>query len=481
MTLLLDPQQTVPLSPAELADFPALDLDHTVFGQLSYKQMYSIAHCLDTKIAIWVGAVSAGKTFSSLIGFLEAVRRTPIGETIVIVGKTLQSIERNVISQLQKPSLFGDLAAQTVYTSGASQAKVLGRRVELVGAYNIGAAERIRGGTFHLTYVDEATLLPHTEEESFWNMLVTRHRTKGAHILATTNPASRNHWLHRDWILKNPDGMVTTFHLTMADNPGLPPEYVAQMEASFSGLFYDRFILGLWTSAAGAVYQEWDEDVHVIDWSDMPDIDEVICVGIDYGTSNPSSAIMLGITREFDHRLRETPRLVLMDEWRYDSRRNPDGTDRLNQRRMTPDEQADAVKFWLRQEHTPWGGRVSPRFLFVDPAAADFRETLLRKKLPNAPADNAVTEGIADVSMLLGHPGGNRLLMVARPNEPATPGCQGFLDEVTEYVWDEKQTKLGNDVPVKVGDHSMDAARYAIRSSRQIWLPRLRRAYRLAA
>ena len=170
-----------------------------------------------------------------------------------------------------------------------------------------------------------------------------------------------------------------------------------------------------------------------------------------------------------------------MDEWRYDSKRNSDGSPRLDQRRLTPEEQAEKIGFWLRQQHSPWGNIAQPRFIFADPAAAEFRETMSRKRMQTMAADNAVTEGIADVSMLLGRPGSHRLLLVAEPNEPDTPGCRGFIDEVTEYVWDEKATAKGQDAPSKVGDHSMDAARYAIRSSRALWLPRLKRAYRLAS
>jgi hypothetical protein len=80
---------------------------------------------------------------------------------IVIVGKTLQTIERNVLEPLQDPNLFGALASKTVkHTRGSNTATILGREVHLVGANDIRSEEKIRGSTIEIAYVDEATLLP---------------------------------------------------------------------------------------------------------------------------------------------------------------------------------------------------------------------------------------------------------------------------------------------------------------------------------
>lgn len=470
---MLETLVRAPESPADLALIPTLEEFDLITGALSEKQITSIVDSLsdECKIAVWVGAVSAGKTFASLLALFEAIRTAPKGETLVIIGKTLQTIERNVITQLQKPTLMGELATATVHTTGSNHAVILGRRVELIGAYNAGAEERIRGGTFYLAYVDEATLIP----EEFWNMLVTRLRVEGARLLATTNPASKNHWLRKKWILSTDKG-VRHFHLTMDDNPGLPAWYVTQMKASFSGLFYDRFILGIWTNAEGAIYEMWDPARHVIRWLEMPTLQDILCIGIDHGTTNPTSAIMLGITDEHDARGKPTPRLVLMDEWRYAPNSDPESGPVLP--RLTNVEQSKRIRTWMRQAHYPGPEMLpAPRFVFVDPAAADFREQMRADKVTTHPADNAVAEGIADVGSLLGQ----GRLIVAEPAGPNTPGCAGWLEEVTEYSWDPKVQARGEDAPLKEHDHSMDAGRYAVRSSRSWWQPILQRAYGLAA
>jgi len=292
---------------------------------MSPRQLASIAWAERRKVAVWVGAVSAGKTVASLLAFLIALRRAPAGELVVIIGKTLQSIEDNVINTLQNPAVFGELALHTQHTRGATYAIILGRRVELIGANNARAEERIRGATYALAYVDEATLLP----PNFWAMLLTRLRVPGARLLATTNPGSRNHWLKVGYLDRGDAVNLITFHLTMRDNPSLSAEYVRDMEATYSDrVLHDRFIRGLWTAASGAVYADFDDrtkplsdhTAHVIPWAETPPLADVLAIGLDWGTTNASAGLLLGLTAERTDTGKPRPRLIMLDEWRYDSR-----------------------------------------------------------------------------------------------------------------------------------------------------------------
>lgn len=416
---------------------------------LSRKQILSIVDSAKRTLALWSGSVSAGKTIASLIAFLLAVRVAPKTGLIVIVGRTLQTIYQNVITPLQDPNLFGTIvASQITYTPGATKAVILGREVMVIGAHNAEAVGRIQGATIALAYVDEATLLP----EVFWNMLVTRLRVTGARLLATMNPASRNHWMRKNWILKADQVDLIHFHFTMADNPSLDPEYVARMARSYSGVFYDRFIKGLWTNAEGAVYPMWDPARHVIPWATLPPLREVLGIGMDYGTTNPTTALMLGVTAE------DTPRLILMDEWGY----NP--ADHGN-RRLTDAELSRRFRTWLPQQHHP-GQDLHPRFLMLDPAAASMRvqlhEDLRGTGLAPWPADNDVLPGIQTIANLLDS---DRMVVTDR--------CTGWQSEVTEYRWDEKATEEGEDEVVKEDDHYLDGGRYITHSTVGYWKPML--------
>lgn len=444
---------------------------------MSPAQLISIARSSSRTISLWVGAVSAGKTIASLFAFLIALRSAGEVGQIVIIGKTLQTIERNVIDQLRTRSIFGSIADQVIHTTGSNRAVILGREVSLIGANNVSAEERIRGGTFSLVYVDEATLLPHV----FWQMLVTRLRVVGARLIATTNPASKNHWLRKEYIKRADSVDLVMFHLTMYDNPSLSPEYIARMERTYTGVFYDRFILGLWTTAEGAIYPEWNPEVgggNVIEWQKMPELRSILGIALDYGTTNPTVALMLGITNEFRTGSRDpAPRLILLDEWVDDPA--------VTRRNHAPSEHAELFRAWRDEQHLPDGilpidMRRRP-FIIVDPAAKAFREELARsvngiEGIATQAADNSVLEGIGDVSNLISrkHPNGGSLLI-------ATDRCARWNEEITEYAWDAKKQAEGEDEPLKLNDHAMDAGRYAVRTTKPLWLPKMREAYKLAA
>lgn len=413
---------------------------------LSRKQRWSIARASSRKIALWVGAVSAGKTMVSLFALFIAIRHTKGRGLIVIVGKTLQTIERNVIGEMQKPELYGRLAKQVKHTTGSNTAIILGRVVHLVGANDARSEEKIRGSTIELAYVDEATLVP----EAFWAMLLTRLRVAGARLLATTNPGSSQHWLRVKYILDAVAQNMIVFHFTMHDNPlyfegGDPgPSYIRDMEASFrkSKLFFDRFIKGLWTNAEGAIYDGWNPAEHVIEWKHLPPIYRLLGVGMDFGTQHATSVVLLGLG--YDRKL------YLIDELRIEAA--------TQTQRQSPSQQARAIADWLKENHLP-EGHLRPEIIAADPAALAYRQELRESQgVDTIPADNSVAYGIGLITSLLGR----GLLKV-------TDRCWGVIKEMPEYRYDPKATEKGLDEPIKIGDDSLDAFRYVIASTEGEW------------
>jgi hypothetical protein len=158
---------------------------------LSPKQIRSIAESERHRLSIWSGAVRSGKTIASLLAFLIALAGAPDHGLILICGRSLLTIERNIIDPLQDHGLFGPLAAMTSHTRGATTAVILGRTVHLIGASDARAEGRIRGATVYLAYADEITLMP----EGFFNQLLARLSVPGARLLGTTNPDGPAHWL----------------------------------------------------------------------------------------------------------------------------------------------------------------------------------------------------------------------------------------------------------------------------------------------
>lgn len=420
---------------------------------MSPRQVASIVEAQDAPIALWSGAVSSGKTIASLLAFLIRLTVAPDVGLIVIVGRTLQTIERNLLDPLQSVQLFGPLAQHVHHTPGSTTAVILGRTVHLVGASDARAEGRIRGATIALAYVDEATLLPQT----FWLMLLSRLRVGDqSRLLATTNPDGPYHWLYKDFILRAADVGLVNWHFTLDDNPSMHPSVVARLKKQYIGLWYRRFILGEWCLASGAVYDMFDGDKHVVDV--MPVMKRWTAVGIDYGTVNAFSAVLVGHG--------DDDRLYVASEYRHDSR--------TAGRQLTDAEYSRDVRNWLANIRPRGQGNtqaVQPQWIFVDPSAASFMNQLWSDQVPGiAPAVNDVLDGIRSVSVALG----SGLLRFHR-------SCTGLLGELPTYAWDERAAERGEDKPVKANDHSADALRYALHSTAHEWRGLIRPTLEVAA
>lgn len=421
-----------------------MNLD-AVTSVLSPKQITSIAESSQARISIWAGAVRSGKTIASLISFLVALAKAPDHGLVVIVGRTLQTIERNVLDPLQDHSLFGALSDHVHHTRGATTAVILGRTVHLIGAADARAEGRLRGLTACLAYVDEATLLP----EGFWTQLLARLSVPGARLLATTNPDGPAHWLRANFLLRAAELNIASWHFTLDDNPALAPEYVKALKAEFVGLWYRRMVMGEWCLAEGAIYDMWDPDRHVV--TDLPMMRRWIGMGIDYGTTNPLSAIVLGLGVD--------DCLYFTHEWRWDSKQQ--------RRQLTDVEYSAKLREWLTDLKHPESKVVGirPQWVVVDPSAASFIQQLWQDKLAPAQGDNSVLDGIRTVASLL-----------ARDKLKVHASCSGWINEVGGYSWDPDKAAKGEDAPMKVDDHSMDAGRYVVKTTEVAWRSELREA-----
>lgn len=419
--------------------------------RLSPKQELSIARST-ARINIWDGSVRSGKTIGSLLRWVMYVARAPHGGALVVVGKTLDTVHRNVFGPLQDPALFGPLARLVKYTRGAPTATILGRTIEIITANDARAEGRLRGLTCAGAYVDEATLLP----EAFWDQLLARLSVPGAQLFATTNPDNPGHWLRKKFILRISELNLAYFHFTIDDNHALDQDYVASLKKEFVGLWHRRFIKGEWVQAEGAVYDMWDPDRHVVDI--LPPINRWVSLGVDYGTVNPFAGLLLGIgtgAARMDPVVR--PRLYLAGEYRYDSK--------AARRQLTDLEYSRRLRGWLDDfpiPHQPGARGVRPEWTVVDPSAASFLRQLYLDGLTPTLADNDVLDGIRLVSSLLG----NDDLQVHS-------SCTGWGDEIAGYAWDDKAAALGEDKPIKDNDHSLDAGRYGIKTTEAVWRSQL--------
>ncbi|MFC3980186.1 PBSX family phage terminase large subunit [Streptosporangium jomthongense] len=410
------------------------DIDLTqVTSALSPKQIRSVVEA-EARINLWEGSVRSGKTIASLLKWLMFVANPPRGGELVMVGRTRDSIFRNAFGPLTNPDIFGTLASQVHYNNGAPTATILGRTVHVLGANDAKAEPKVRGMTGAGAYVDEGTTIP----KDFFDQLNARCSVPGARLFVTTNPDNPAHWLRKQYMLRPTETSLRSWHFQLDDNPHLPAEYVATLKSTYVGLWYRRFILGHWVQAEGAVYDMWDEQRHVVDV--LPQIVQWISVGVDYGTTNPFAALMLALGVD--------GRLYLTREYRYDSK--------LAHRSLTDAEYSQRLRAWLAQgEH--------PQYVVVDPSAKSFRVQLHNDGIVSTLGNNDVVDGIRTVASLLA----TGQLLVHR-------SCEGWIEEVAGYAWDDEKAEDGEDVPIKADDHSLDAGRYGIFTTRAVWQHQLR-------
>lgn len=428
---------------------------------ISPKQHHSMVKS-DARINIWTGAIRSGKTISSLLRWLQYVaNEAPQSGVLFMVGQTKDTIYRNLLEPLQDPAIYGPLAQYVHHTPGADFAWIMGRKVFLVGATDAKAFKRIRGSTCAGAYVDELTLLP----PNFLTELLGRMSLLGAKLFGTTNPDGPMHWLKREFLDRAAELKIRHFTFTLDDNPSLDPEYIASIKREHSGLWYQRLILGRWVAAEGVVYESWNPDRHVV--KTLPRIDRWFSVGLDYGTTNPLDAVLLGRGTETDLTTgRRVTRLYVGSEHRHDPK--------VAKVRWTDAQHSRALRTWLEEASREDGSKdvgVRPDFICVDPSAASFIEQLLADRVHGlTPANNEVVDGIRTVSSLIA---ADRL----RVHESCTP----LIEELSSYSWDDKETAKGNDKPMKVADHAADALRYGIHTTQTLWRPHLGRLTDAAA
>lgn len=391
----------------------------------SGKQLASIVES-DARLNLWHGSVRSGKTVASVIRWLDYVRQAPPGD-LLMTGKTQTTLKRNVL--LPMSELMG-----CDYTEGLStkQISILGRRVYVEGANDERSMGKIQGMTLAGHYGDEITLWP----ESYWKMSLSRISVEGAKFFGTMNPEGPYHYIKQDYIDRQDELDIKTFHLTISDNPHLSPAYVESLKKEYTGLWRRRYIDGLWVKAEGAIYDMFEDNPgqsgsHTVS-KDNVDYSNIIryWVGVDYGTVNPTVFLLLGQHKDGT--------IYVLKEYRWDSKRQG--------RQKTDSQYASDFKRWI--------GKINYSNVYIDPSAVSFALELRNQGVKRVhKADNTVLDGIRNVSTLLS----NGLLKIVKEE------CPGLIKEMSGYVWDEKAAERGEDKPMKVDDHGPDALRYPVR------------------
>ena len=364
------------------------------------------------RINLLEGSVSSGKTWVSLVLWGFWVATMPADKLYLMCGKSLTTLKRNCLIPLEE--LFGRSNFQ--FSTSAKEAYLFGRRILLEGANDARSESKIRGLTLQGAYCDELTLFP----RDFFVMLLSRLRVPGAKLIATTNPDSPEHWLKKEYIDRRTELDMLVVRFLLDDNTTLDPQYVTAVKAEYTGVFYNRFILGEWCLAEGVVYPQFDRTQHV---GQLDNPQGKWYISVDYGTLNAFSAGLWCYDGKQAYRAAE---------WYYSGRA---------QRRQLTNAQ------YLKHIQALAGSR-SIAAVIVDPSAASFITELRQAGFTVRKGKNDVVDGIRRVSTALQQ---GKLLF--------SPACQDCIREFSLYRWDEKAAE---DRPIKENDHAMDDVRYFV-------------------
>ena len=379
---------------------------------LSLKQKHTLINST-ARMNFWVGAVRSGKSYASLIRWLEYIQEAPPGN-LVMIGKTASTIKHNLVDEIC--NLIGSDAR---YFVGKNELNLWGRRIYLIAAVDERSEQRIRGSSFAGAYIDEATLIP----ESFWTMLLSRLSIPGAKLFATTNPDTPFHYIKKNYLDRVDKLDMKIFNFYLDDNPSLTDEFKTSLKQEYRGLWYRRYILGQWILAEGTIYDFFDEEIHTILYP--PGRGQSYYIGIDYGTKNPCAFVLVA------HNPNHYPNMWVEKEYYYDSTKS-------NRQKTDTEYAEDLIKF---TEGYPIDG------IYVDPSAASFKLECQRQGIRNIyDAENEVLDGIRFVAGLLT----NGTLKICKC-------CKNLISEMGSYVWNEKSKNLGKDVPNKDHDHCFAA------------------------
>ena len=384
------------------------------------------------------GAIRSGKTVCMSLSFVFWAMENFSGQNFAMCGKTIGSFRRNVLFWLK---LMLKSRGYKVTDHRADNLVEITRNgitnyFYIFGGKDERSQDLIQGITLAGLFCDEVALMP----ESFVNQATGRCSVEGSKYWFNCNPDGPYHWFKTNWIDRSVGYLgkaeverqmkeakekkqdisfkkLLYVHFTMDDNLSLSEEIKARYRDSYSGVFYKRYILGLWAMAEGIIYDMFDVDKHV---------KKVIAnlynsgryVSIDYGTQN--ATVFLLWNRGVDGKW------YCIREYYYSGR------------------DAEYVK-----DFKAFLGGMKVKAVIVDPSAASFIAALRQAGYPVLKAKNDVEDGIRLVGTLLNQ---EKIVFSA--------ACVNTIKEFASYIWDAKAADRGEDAPIKQHDHAMDAVRY---------------------
>ena len=252
------------------------------------------------------GAVRSGKTSIMMWAFVRWAMENFSGQRFGVCGRTVDSCTKNIIV----PFTAMSLAKERYIIRWRRGDKVMEVRrgavtnyFEVFGGKDEASYTLIQGRTLAGVLLDEVVLMP----RSFVEQALARCSVDGARLWFSCNPGSPHHWFYQEWIKRSRERNALYLHFEMTDNPGLSKRTLERYENMYAGIFYDRYVRGLWVAAEGIVYKDFANDTEKyligdpLEWAKQNGTSfSIISIGVDFGgTKSATKFQATGITKNF--------------------------------------------------------------------------------------------------------------------------------------------------------------------------------------
>ena len=367
----------------------------------------------------FIGGIGSGKTAA---GVNEAIKQAIVqpGSLGVICAPTYP-----MLRDVTQREFFKFLPDKLIANFNKTEQKLKLINGSEILFRSLDNPERLRGLNLAWFYIDEAALVG----RKAWDILVGRLRQPGYEYKAwiTTTPKGFN-WVYDVFVAERKQNYAVIYATTY-DNPYISKDYIKELEASYSGAFFQQEILAKFVQHEGLVYPEFSRAMHVVD--KLPKFKRVVA-GVDWGFTNPSVILVIGV--DYDNRV------YVVEEF-------------YKRRVMIED-----LVGYAKQLKEKYGIDT----FFCDPSEPQFIEAFKRVGLNAVQADNSLMPGIQEVSARL------KIQEDGKPRLFVHSSCVNTIMEFENYAYPEaKEGKPRQEKPLKLFDHAMDALRYAVMGLKQ--------------
>lgn len=409
-------------------------------------------HDANTPNILFDGGARSGKTESIVRFFATRAQQYP-GSNQLMLRKVRRSAQFSLWESVVKHYRYyvpRDL--YRVYNDDMVIVHANDSRVIVDGLDDSNRLENILGTEYITIFINEATQIGY----GYINILKSRLAQKALHatiggfsaptkMIADCNPRHKRHWLYRMGV-KNlrPDIMDSDvelegparwahMHWTPYDNiANLPPNYIETHLDTLPEKIRLRMKNGEWVSTDGLVYDNFDDDLHVLQHFDITPEYHIIRA-IDFGFTAPFCCLWIAVKYDYSH-------IVVFDEHYYAKRT-------IN---------------WHVPKIVEKSRRYSQSLATYADWEAEQRANLEEQGISVEPADKGLMNGIERVYRAL-HP-----TTTGRPVLQVCASCVNTIGEFYAYRWPDEDTstaqrlRSSKDEPVDKDNHAMACIRYAI-------------------